>query len=195
MQHTGKVNTKIFSETKYRLTTNRWRIVLPLHSCNGRTRKKRDEIWREEKKREEEGEKKGGGRGNEGAARTSLLIYHRQNHPPVANRASIQRPRSSGLPRKHPLVYYPFPSARKLPFLQDLSSCITFRHVTGRVKIILKISFQYRRAATNKRPQRWTLSKVFKEFDASVSLMRTCGIYLYSLSLFLQNILSIKNDV
>ena len=102
-----------------------------------------------------------------------------------------------------PLVYQesiPWCTTRFLPpanFLssKDLSSRITFRHVTGREKIILKISFQYRRTATNKRPQRWTLSKVFKEFDASVSLMRTCGIYLYSLSLFLQNILSIKNGV
>lgn len=52
----------------------------PCHSpsCNGKN-ERRDE--RRDTERE-----------NEGAARSSLLLYHRQSHPPVANRASIQRP-------------------------------------------------------------------------------------------------------
>lgn len=56
------------------------------YSCNGDTRN-------EAKSGEET--RKGGGRGDEGAARPSFpRVHHRrhhQNHPPVANRASIQR--------------------------------------------------------------------------------------------------------
>ncbi|OAD53596.1 hypothetical protein WN48_09678 [Eufriesea mexicana] len=88
VQHTGKVNTRSLLKRNIDSRPTARESCHP-YSCSGRSR--RNETRREEKKEKRE-ERKGGESGNEGAARTSLLAHHRQNRPPVANRASIQRP-------------------------------------------------------------------------------------------------------